>query len=122
MGIGATDEVHILGSMSLVNVAYATTLGWANPVLERLETQALIPMFGEEPVELGLSGISESELLARFKDHSDYPTRFSDAFPGEMEPISVLNIAKAISSFIRTLISFESPYDQYTRGDEEALF
>ena len=40
--------------MSLVNVAYAAALTWANPTLTRLEEQALVPMYGEHPVELGL--------------------------------------------------------------------
>ncbi len=52
--VGSTGEVHPRGSMSLVNVAYAAVLTWGNPTLTRLEDQALVPMFGEHPVELGL--------------------------------------------------------------------
>src|SRR5262245_5114669 len=52
--IGSTGQAHPRGSMSLVNVAYARTLTWANPTLERLEVQALVPMYGDHPVELGL--------------------------------------------------------------------
>ncbi len=40
--------------MSLVNVAYAASLTGANPTLDSLEEQALIPMLGEKPIELGL--------------------------------------------------------------------
>jgi cytochrome c peroxidase len=42
--------------MSLANVAYAPSLTWANPTLDSLEEQALVPMLGEEPIELGLKG------------------------------------------------------------------
>ena len=42
--------------MSLVNVAYASRLTWANQMLDSLEVQALTPMFGENPVEMGLAG------------------------------------------------------------------
>ena len=43
-----------VGPMSLVNVAYAPALTWANPSLTRLEDQALVPMYGDHPIELGL--------------------------------------------------------------------
>src|SRR5262245_49466816 len=52
--VGSTGQTHPRGSMSLVNVAYATVLTWANPTHTRLEEQALIPMYGDHPVELGL--------------------------------------------------------------------
>lgn len=55
-GRGTTGEIHSRSSMSLVNVAYAPALTWADPALHLLEPQAWIPMFGTEPVELGLEG------------------------------------------------------------------
>jgi cytochrome c peroxidase len=51
--VGSTGHPHPRGSMSLVNVAYAEVLTWSNPTLTRPEDQALVPMFGEHPVELG---------------------------------------------------------------------
>ena len=42
--------------MSLVNVAYAPSLTWANPTLTSREEQALAPMLGESPIGLGLKG------------------------------------------------------------------
>src|ERR1700730_4210560 len=62
--IGSTGEVHPRGSMSLVNVAYAAALTWGNPSLTRLEVQALVPMFGTHPLELGLQR-DDAVLLAR---------------------------------------------------------
>ena len=38
--------------MSLANIAYASALTWANPTMTRLEDQALMPMYGEHPIEL----------------------------------------------------------------------
>ena len=40
--VGATGEVHPRSAMSLVNVAYASRLTWANHLLEQLEFQALV--------------------------------------------------------------------------------
>src|SRR3977135_2466727 len=59
---GTTGQVHPRSSMSLVNVAYVPSLTWANPTLGSLEEQALTPMLGEEPIELGLKG-HEGEFL-----------------------------------------------------------
>ncbi len=53
---GNNRESHPRGSMSLVNVAYARTLTWANPELSSLEEQALVPDAGEAPIELGMKG------------------------------------------------------------------
>jgi cytochrome c peroxidase len=67
--VGSTGQVHPRGSMSLVNVAYAAALTWGNPAMTRLEEQALVPMFGEQPVELGLQKPG-SELLDRLRGFS----------------------------------------------------
>src|SRR5579871_2329519 len=61
-GIGSTDELHSRGPMSLVNIAYSSVLTWSNPTETSLEHQALTPMFGRHPVELGLP-IGAQELL-----------------------------------------------------------
>ena len=54
VGVGATGEPHSRSAMSLVNVAYSAALTWSNPQMKSLEEQALTPMFGDHPVELGL--------------------------------------------------------------------
>src|ERR1700681_3051228 len=59
---GTTGQAHPRSALSLVNVAYAPSLTWANPTLDSLEDQALTPMLGEEPIELGLKG-HESDFL-----------------------------------------------------------
>ncbi|MBL8944509.1 MAG: hypothetical protein JNK45_15225, partial [Myxococcales bacterium] len=41
---GVTGELHPRGSMSLVNIAYASSLAWANPTSIDLEEQAKGPM------------------------------------------------------------------------------
>lgn len=120
-GIGSTGEVHPRSAMGLTNIAYTARLTWANPVLDLLEDQAMAPMFGEAPVELGLSG-REDELIARLADDAAYPMMFAEAFPGDPDPISIGNIVRAIACFERTLISGNSAYDRYTyQGDDAAL-
>lgn len=119
--VGATGEVHPRGSMSLGNIAYSPVLTWANPTQRRLETQALVPMFGEDPVELGLAG-QEQAMLARLGAEPRYPPLFAAAFPGDAAPISLANVTRAIASFERTLLTGRSPYDLYrTSADPRAL-
>ena len=109
--VGSTGAVHPRGSPSLANVAYAPALTWADPDLRRLEDQALVPLFGERPVEMGLAG-REAELAARLAAEPLYARMFREAFPDDPEPIGTRNAARALAAFERTLISGGSPYDR----------
>ena len=96
-------------SQGLANVGYYSTLTWANPVLTSLEKQILIPMFGEFPVELGITG-HEQEVLERIKDDAGYQRMFASAYPDQDNPITWGNVVKALASFCRGLISSNAPY------------
>ncbi|MGB5193510.1 MAG: MbnH family di-heme enzyme, partial [Polyangiales bacterium] len=117
---GSTGEVHPRNSMMLANAGYAASLTWANNILDELEEQALVPMFGETPVELGMAGM-EDELLRRMREDERYPNLFAEAFPTDEDPIVLGNITKAIGAFQRQLTSFNSKYDRWTLGDRTAL-
>ena len=91
--VGSTQEIHPRGSMSLTNVAYVPALTWASPTLDRLEDQALAPMFGESPVELGLAGL-ENELLERLRTNARYAELFRAAFPDGTNPVTVDNLTR----------------------------
>ena len=117
---GITGQRTPRGTMSLANVAYAPKLNWANPLIERLEHQAMVPIFGEEPVEMGMAG-RERELIRRLEDDRRYPEMFARAFPGDAPAISVDTLTRALAAFQRSLISARAPYDRYIDGDESAL-
>lgn len=116
VGVGATGEKHPRNSMSLTNIGYSPVLTWGNPLMTDLETQVLVPLFGEHPVEMGMVG-REDLLLNELRDDPQYPQMFAAAFDEE-DPISIRNLAKALASFERTLISFQSPYDRYRYGGD----
>ncbi len=121
LGIGSTGEVHPRNSMSLANVAYASTLTWANPLLGDLAEQALVPMFGESPVELGLAGM-EDDLIARLEADPRYRRLFKEAYPEKGGEVDLVSIVNAIASFQRTLISGNSPLDRWALGlDDNAI-
>jgi len=115
-GVGSTGEVHPRGAMSLVNVAYASVLTWANPEMRSLEEQVLVPLLGTQPVELGMGG-REAELLARLQADARYREMFEVAFSSAAS-ITIPNVARAIAAFERTLISARSSYDRYYFGNE----
>lgn len=106
--------------MSLVNSAYASRLTWANTLLDRLEDQALTPLLGDNPVEMGMGG-RESEIGELLAADKTYRSLTKRAFPIDENPYSVLNGVRAIAAFVRTIVSFNSPYDQYLAGDAGAL-
>lgn len=118
--VGTTGQAHTRNSMALANVAYQQTLGWAGPNTKSLEEQALIPMFGDRPVELGLKD-TEVDLIARIRRVSLYQTLFPKSFPNEAVPFTVRNITRALAAFQRTLITGNAPYDRFVRGDRAAI-
>ncbi|HVV17290.1 MAG TPA: di-heme enzyme [Polyangia bacterium] len=109
--LGSTGQSHPRAAMSLVNVAYASTLTWANPLLLDLEHQALVPMFGTDPVELGLT--STDEIEQRLRAVPGYALLFADAWPGDAAPVTVQHVVQALASFERTIVSGRSPFDRY---------
>ncbi|TKD12728.1 methanobactin export MATE transporter MbnM [Polyangium fumosum] len=120
-GLGSTGEVHPRSSMSIVNVGYLSTLTWANPLITELEEQALLPLFGETPVELGLAG-KEDVLLERLRKEPVYEALFPKAFPDEADPVRLENVVRAIGAFERSVISYQSAWDRYNYGgDSKAL-
>jgi cytochrome c peroxidase len=120
---GVTGEVGTRSAMSLANVAYLPVLTWQNPQLTSLEVQALIPLFGEHPVEMGMAG-REQTLFAMFKGDPAYRRLFAQAFPAEARHgdealYSLSTLTKALASFQRSLLSFDSPYDRYRYGGQK---
>lgn len=124
-GFGSTGEDHPRGSMAIVNLAYATSLTWANPLFaigvlpEPLERQTQIPMYGDTPVELGLK--SQAQLMTRLQADPLYRELFSRAFPDQPEPINAQSVGRALAAFERVIISGDSPYDRFLAGDDSAL-
>jgi cytochrome c peroxidase len=120
VSLGSTGEPTRRNSMSLVNVAYTTTYTWANPVLLTLEQQMLVPLFGDDPVELGMRG-KEDELIDRLRAEPRYTDLFADAFPADADPFTLTNVTYALASFERSLLSGDSAYDRHVGGDPDAL-
>ena len=118
--VGSTGTVHPRSSMSLVNTAYASRLTWANPLLDQLEDQALTPLLGDNPVEMGMGG-REAEIASLLASDEKYRRLAEASFPSDENPNSVLNAVRSIAAFVRSIVSFDSPYDRFLARDLTAL-
>lgn len=119
--LGSTGDIIPRNSMMLANVAWLSTYTWGNPLLDTLEKQALVPMFADHPVELGMAA-NLDEILGRLRADARYPELFAAAFPDDDDPFGDRQIVLALSSFQRSLVSGNTPYDRYVSGaDPDAL-
>ncbi len=118
--LGSTGAAGRHNSMSLTNVAYNSAQTWANPDVVELEAQAVVPMFGTSPVELGLT---PELLVARVRAEPRYQELFAIAFTEDADPFTVANTARAIASFERTILSGGSRFDraQLTGAEQRGL-
>ncbi len=120
--IGISGQQTSRNSMSLVNVGfYYSGLFWDGRV-QTLEEQSLHPI--EDLIE---QGNDLNALIEKLKVHEDYAARFRMAFGiVDRSQINRKLIGKAIAQWERIIVSGNSRYDQYTRGeisltDEEDL-
>jgi len=113
---GSTGEATARSAPSIANSAWYPTLTWANYSILDLERHMLVPMFGENPVELGINDSTKATVLQRFRADPDYRTRFARAFgPGD-DTISFAHLIQAIAVFQRGVVSVNSRYDRFLLG------
>lgn len=98
-------------SMSLVNLLWVKNFFWDGRAAG-LEKQSEFPI--SHPHEMGNSMITASKLL---QTDSEYPPLFEQAFGSKK--INGALISKALAQFERTLISANSDYDKFLRGNYE---
>jgi cytochrome c peroxidase len=74
------------------------------------------------PIQAGVEMANTPEaVVTTLKSMPEYVERFGKAFPGEQDPVTFDNMARAIEIFEATLVTPGSRFDQYLEGDEEAL-
>lgn len=121
VAVGSTGELHSRNSQALVNVAYNASYNWANPLITDLEHQALGPMFGDTPVELGLQQ-ADGDVVAELAADPVYDALLADAFPDETDAWTWDHVVAGLASFVRALVSGDAPFDRYVYGgDADAL-
>ena len=81
-----------------------------------LEDQAKGPVVN--PIEMGMSELEEA--MNRVRDIPGYRPWFEKAF-GSDNPMTVDNAARAVAAYERTLVTPNSPFDRYVKGDKQAM-
>lgn len=104
----------------LANVAWLKRLTWADPRLATLEAQAVVPVTGTDPVEMGMAGRTE-EIASRLNRDPCYRTLFRAAFPGSAGRIDMTAVVRALAAFERTMVSVNAPYDRWRGGARDSL-
>ncbi len=110
---GVGGALHARSAMALQNLVWEPKLTWdgASPSLEQ---QARTPIENavemHQPLRAG---------VARLQQMAPYPPLFGKAFG--TSTITEENALKALAQFERTLISSNSRYDRYRRGDRSLL-
>ncbi|WP_298394692.1 cytochrome c peroxidase [Sphingobium sp.] len=109
--VGVTGEMGVRNVPGLANVAWRSGLTWTEAGLTTLEAQAMVPMTGVKPVEMGMAG-DDADLARRLSADACYRRLFMQAFPGATDGPTYARVTAAIGAFQRTMISFGSPYDR----------
>lgn len=121
---GATGQLGALNAPTLSNAIYAHPLTWAHADIATIEEQLLGPMFGDAPVEMGMTG-AEAEIIDRLAAEPVYQQLFAAAFPDANEPdrpaIDLEQVRLALAAFVRSLFSYQSPFDRFLAGETGAL-
>ncbi len=81
-----------------------------------VEEQAKGPVLN--PVEMAMP--SEAAVVAVLRSIPGYAPLFAAAFPGEKDPVTYDNMARAIGAFERRLVT-PSAFDRFLEGDAKAL-
>ena len=99
-------------SPTVINSAYATVQFWDGRAAS-LEEQALGPI--ENPIEMGHT---VDAMISTLSELDVYTAMFQEVFG---TGVTAEGVAKAIAAFERTILSGNSPYDQFQAGDEDAM-
>ena len=116
--VGALGDLHQRNSSPLINLVFNKHLTAADPSLSFPEEQINNPMFHTDPVELGWKG-NEEEILNRLRKDEFYSTEMKTAFPDSEDAVTVKNIQYCLASFVKTIISLNSPYDDYKKNRQD---
>ena len=113
--MGVHGRVGPRNAPTVWNSAFNATQFWDGRAAS-LEEQARGPLLAQP--EMGMP--SHDKVMARIQRVPGYRQAFREVFGGD-NPVTIDNAVKAIAAFERTLITPNSPYDRYVKGDKDAL-
>jgi len=111
--IGIRGRVGQRNAPTILNALYNRSQFWDGRV-KTLEEQAVQPIVN--PAEMGQPSLDT--VVARIAAIGEYREAFGRVFG---RPPNGLDLARAIASYERTLLSFDSPFDHFIAGDRNAI-
>lgn len=113
----ALDNKTLLprNSPTLYNSGYQTSQFYDSRA-DILENQLTEVVHNQEEMKGSLKKSVED-----LKQSATYTSLFKSAYPAEKIPLNTYTIANAIASYVRSLQSLNSRFDEYVRGDETKL-
>ncbi len=99
-------------SPSIINAGYRRFLFWDGRAAT-LEDQAMAAFLN--PIEMAADTVAVARLLRSAEYAADWQKAFNDTV------VTMRRVMQAIATFERTIISADSPYDRFRRGDSMAL-
>jgi len=100
---------------TLYNSGYQTTQFYDSRS-DILENQLTEVVHNQEEMKGSLK-----QSVVDLKKSIAYSRLFNAAYPAEKDPLNTYTIANAIASYVRSLQSLNSRFDEYVRGDETKL-
>ncbi len=113
VSIGIEGRAGQRNAPTILNALYNKTQFWDGRV-KTLEEQAALPIVN--PVEMGQPSLNAA--VARIASISEYDQRFRKVFG---RPPNGNDLVRAIASYERTQVSFDSPFDHFIAGDKNAI-
>ena len=107
---GVDQQIGFRHSSALINLGYNDFFHWDGST-SSLEDQISRPLF----THFEMGNLDWTSIITRLSSDQEYVELFFDAF-GECE-IDSTQVKKAIAQFERTLISSNSRYDKWLRGE-----
>src|SRR5437899_9260467 len=111
--IGIKGRVGQRNAPTILNALYNKTQFWDGRA-KTLEEQAALPIVNS--LEMGQPNLDAA--VARIGGVGEYQQAFSRVFG---RPASGPDLLRAIASYERTLVSFNSPFDRFIAGDKNAI-
>ncbi len=111
--VGHKSQKGNRNAPTVLNSVFNTAQFWDGRA-ETLEDQAGFPIFN--PSEMGQPNLNAA--VTKIGAIPDYRQAFQTIFG---QPVSPVNLVRAIAAYERTLISFDSPFDRFIAGDSNAI-
>ncbi|MCU0825284.1 MAG: c-type cytochrome [Leptospira sp.] len=113
VGLGHGMKPLRRNTPTILNTAYQDSQFWDGRA-KTLEDQALAPVESLEEMNQ-----DASSMIAELEELQMYKKSFEKAFPNE--GLTKINVARALAAFERTIVSGESPFDRFLKGNSNAI-